>query len=59
LIQSVEGEQTPLQKRMAQLGRTLAFAALGIVAVVFVLGLLRGEEITEMFITSVALAVAL
>jgi Ca2+-transporting ATPase len=58
LIQSVEGEQTPLQKRMAQLGRTLAFAALGIVAVVFALGLLRGENITEMFITSIAMAVA-
>jgi Ca2+-transporting ATPase len=58
LIQSVEGEQTPLQKRMAQLGRILAFAALGIVAVVFVLGLLRGENISDMFITSIALAVA-
>jgi Ca2+-transporting ATPase len=58
LIQSVEGEQTPLQKRMAQLGRTLAFAALGIVTLVFVMGLLRGEEISEMFITSIAMAVA-
>jgi Ca2+-transporting ATPase len=58
LIQSVEGEQTPLQRRMAQLGRTLAFAALGIVAVVFVLGLSRGEDIGEMFITSIAMAVA-
>jgi Ca2+-transporting ATPase len=58
LIQSVEGEQTPLQKRMAQLGRTLAFAALGIVTVVFILGLLRGEDIGEMFITSIAMAVA-
>ena len=58
LIQSVEGEQTPLQKRMAQLGRSLAFASLGIVAVVFTLGLLRGENISEMFITSIAMAVA-
>jgi Ca2+-transporting ATPase len=58
LIQSVEGEQTPLQKRMAQLGRTLAFAAVGIVALVFVMGLLRGEDISKMFITSIAMAVA-
>jgi len=58
LIQSVEGEQTPLQKRMAQLGRSLAFGALGIVALVFVLGLLRGEDISEMFLTSIAMAVA-
>ncbi len=58
LIQSVEGEQTPLQRRMAQLGKSLAFASLGIVAVVFALGLMRGEEIGEMFITSIAMAVA-
>jgi Ca2+-transporting ATPase len=58
MIQSVEGEQTPLQKRMAQLGRTLAFTALAIVTVVFLLGLLRGENISEMFITSIAMAVA-
>ncbi len=58
LIQSVHGEQTPLQKRMAQLGRSLAFASLGLVAVVFVLGLLRGEKFTEMFITSIAMSVA-
>jgi Ca2+-transporting ATPase len=58
LIQSVESEQTPLQKRMAQLGRSLAFAALGIVAVVFLLGLARGEDLSEMFFTAIALAVA-
>ena len=58
LIQSVENEQTPLQKRMDQLGRSLAFASLGIVAIVFVLGLVRGEKVSEMFITSIAMAVA-
>ncbi len=58
LIQSVESEQTPLQKRMAQLGRSLAVASLGIVGIVFVLGLLRGENVSEMFITSIAMAVA-
>ncbi len=58
MIQSVQSEQTPLQRRMGQLGRSLAFASLGIIAVVFILGLLRGEKITEMFITSIAMAVA-
>jgi Ca2+-transporting ATPase len=58
MIQSVESEQTPLQRRMAQLGKTLAVAALGIVAVVFALGLLRGENIKEMFFTAIAMAVA-
>ena len=58
LIQSVESEQTPLQRRMGQLGRSLAFGSLGIVAIVFILGILRGEKVTEMFITSIAMAVA-
>lgn len=58
LIQTVESEQTPLQKRMAQLGKTLAWAALGIVGLVFVLGIIRGEDLVEMFLTAVAMAVA-
>jgi Ca2+-transporting ATPase len=58
LLQTVDRSTTPLQKRMAQLGKGLAIAAVGIVAVVFVLGLIRGEEVREMFLTSIALAVA-
>jgi Ca2+-transporting ATPase len=58
LIQSVESEPTPLQRRMAQLGKTLAIAALVIVALVFLLGVLQGENMAEMFFTAVALAVA-
>jgi Ca2+-transporting ATPase len=58
LIQSVESEQTPLQKRMARLGRSLALGALGIVAIVFILGIFRGESLEDMFFTAVALAVA-
>jgi len=58
MIQAVEEDQTPLQKRMDRMGKTLAFVALGIVAVVFSLGLLRGEDASEMFLTAVAMAVA-
>ena len=58
LLQSVSSGQTPLQKRMAQLGKSLAWAALVIVGVVFVLGLLRGENPATMFLTAVAMAVA-
>jgi Ca2+-transporting ATPase len=58
LIQSVGSEATPLQRRMAGLGRALAIAALVIVAIVFGLGILRGGELSEMFFTAVALAVA-
>jgi P-type Ca2+ transporter type 2C len=58
MIQGVESEPTPLQNRMAQLGRGLAVAAIIIVAIVFVLGLLRGEEPRVMFLTAVSMAVA-
>lgn len=58
LLQTVVNEQTPLQKRMAQLGKSLAWVALIIVGVVFGLGLLRGENVMEMFMTAVAMAVA-
>jgi Ca2+-transporting ATPase len=58
LIQSVGSEPTPLQRRMAGLGRALALAALVIVAIVFGLGVLRGGELSEMFFTAIALAVA-
>jgi Ca2+-transporting ATPase len=58
MIQATEAEPTPLQRRLAQLGRGLAAAALAIVAVVFVLGLLRGEEARLMFLTAISMAVA-
>jgi len=58
LLQTVINEQTPLQKRMAQLGKSLAWVALAIVSVVFGLGLLRGENAIDIFLTAVAMAVA-
>jgi P-type Ca2+ transporter type 2C len=58
MIQSVGQDQTPLQRRLAQLGKNLAFAALGIVAIVFVIGVARGEDLRLMFQTAISLAVA-
>jgi Ca2+-transporting ATPase len=58
LIESAGEQQTPLQRRLAQFGKRLALAALGICAVVFVAGLLRGEPPVLMFLTAVSLAVA-
>ena len=57
-LQTVEAEPTPLQKRLAQLGRTLALVAIGIVALVFVMGVLRGEDPRLMLMTALSLAVA-
>jgi Ca2+-transporting ATPase len=58
LIQTVGVELTPLQRRLDKLGKSLAIVALGIVAVVFTLGLLRGEDIRVMFQTAISMAVA-
>jgi Ca2+-transporting ATPase len=58
MIQTVEQEQTPLQRRLDQLGRWLAVAAFVIVALVFVLGLLRGEDWRLMLLTAISMAVA-
>lgn len=51
-------EATPLQQKLESLGRVLVWALLGIVALLFVLGLARGIPFIEMFMTSVSLAVA-
>ena len=58
LLQDEEEVQTPLQRRMAAFGRKLAWIILGICAVVFLAGLLRGEDPALMFLTAVSLAVA-
>jgi Ca2+-transporting ATPase len=51
-------ERTPLEKKLESFGRVLVWAALGIVALLFGLGLLRGTKPLELFMTSVSLAVA-
>ncbi|GAB4417752.1 MAG: calcium-transporting P-type ATPase, PMR1-type [Anaerolineales bacterium] len=58
MIQSVHTEETPLQKRLDQLGKTLGWAALIVCALVFGIGWIRGYEPLEMFIIAVSLAIA-
>ncbi len=58
ILQAAEPEVTPLQHRLEQLGHLLLYLSLGVVAVVFGLGLWRGEPLVGMFLTSVSLAVA-
>jgi Ca2+-transporting ATPase len=50
--------QTPLQKRLADFGRRLAWAVLAICLFFFVAGVARGEGFALMFLTAVSLAVA-
>jgi len=59
LLQSAALEDgTPLQKRLEGVGRMLVWASLAVVALIFLLGLLRGVAVGELFLTSVSLAVA-
>ena len=58
LLRNTDTERTPLQKQLDGLAHSLAKLAGGIVAAVFVIGLLRGEEVSDLLLTAVALAVA-
>ena len=58
LMTAVPVEPTPLQRRLEQFGHVLLWLSLGIVLVVFGLGLWRGEPVFDMFLTAVSLAVA-
>ena len=56
---SGEGDsQTPLQKKLAQLSKYLGILALAACAVIFVVGLIDGMDVLEIFMTSVSLAVS-
>ncbi len=58
MLLQVEQGITPLQRRLNQLGKTLAAGAGLVVAIVFLTGLLRGIPLQEMFLTAISLAVA-
>jgi len=58
MLQTIEEERTPLQENLDRVGRALARAALGVVALIMALGLLRGQPWLEMLIFGLALAVA-
>ncbi|QDE31527.1 cation-translocating P-type ATPase [Shewanella polaris] len=58
LLQDETNVKTPLQTRLSRFGRYLALAVLAICIMVFVVGLLQGQPILLMFLTSVSLGVA-
>lgn len=55
---SSEREETPLQKKLSELGKILGMGALGICFMIFVIGVMRGIGAFSMFMTAVSLAVA-
>jgi P-type Ca2+ transporter type 2C len=58
MLQAVESEPTPLQQRMSQLGNVLVTGSLVLVAIVVILGLLRGGNLQELLEVSLSMAVA-
>ena len=58
LLSEGKEEQTPLQIRLAGLGRRLVFLCLGIIAIVFILGILQGNSFLNVFLIATSLAVA-
>ena len=58
LLQQVEQGRTPLQERLERVGIILAGAALAVCVLVFITGVIRGEDVEEMLLTAISLAVA-
>ncbi|HNA87894.1 MAG TPA: cation-translocating P-type ATPase [Anaerolineales bacterium] len=59
MIQAVKQEQTPLQRRLDALGKMLALIGVGIAILIFILGIIRGDDIKHMLLTAVSVAVAI
>jgi len=58
MLHEIDEGDTPLQKRLAQLGRYIAAGCLLICAIVSLAGIMRGEKLFDMLITGISLAVA-
>ncbi len=58
LLLEQEEAETPLQRRMGEISKTLSFVCLCVCAVMFGVGLLQGRGMLDMFMTAVSLAVA-
>ena len=58
MIITNEAPETPIQKKLEEVGKALGIACLGICLLIFVIGILKKIEPIEMFMTSVGLAVA-
>jgi Ca2+-transporting ATPase len=57
LLQQTADTETPMSRRLEQLGKVLGIAALIICAVIFLVGVLYGKSVLSMFMTAVSLAV--
>ncbi len=58
MLQTIKPEKTPLQQKLSGLSRQLGLLAIGICLAIFLLGAATGNNLLEMFLTAVSLAVA-
>ena len=58
ILNETETSNTPLQKRLNGLGKTLGIVVLVLCAIIFIVGFLYNKEVVNMFMTAVSLAVA-
>ena len=58
MIITNESPETPIQRKLSEVGKTLGLACLGICALIFFIGIIKKIPPVEMFMTSVGLAVA-
>lgn len=58
MLHEIETEQTPLQKRLAGLGKVVALLCIVVCVLVFAAGVLRGEPIFDMLMTGITIAIA-
>ncbi len=58
MLTDIKREQTPLQQRLAELGKVVAVICLIVCVAVFVAGVLRGENVFDMLMTGITIAIA-
>lgn len=58
MLQNTQDTETPMNKRLGQLGKVLGYVALGICVFIFLLGILHGNNWLDMLMMAVSLAVA-
>ena len=58
LLDNIEEDKSPLRERLDSLGKILVVMCIVVCLIVTILGIIRGNDITEMFLLGVSLAVA-
>ncbi len=58
MLDEIEEEDTPLQKKLAELGKIVAVICIVVCIIVFLAGVIRGEPIFDMLMTGITIAIA-